>query len=60
MKDSHYVPKQECDTPIATWKRVNEVQDVLRDHELKQVEKAGGSIPVEEWIGYIQSGDERA
>lgn len=60
VKDSRYVPKAECDTPVASWKRVPEVSDVLRDHERKQVKEAGGEIPIEEWMGYVQSGDEKA
>lgn len=60
VQDSRYVPKEQCETPIATWKRTEPVQDILRDHELQQVEQAGGTIPIEEWIGYIQSGDEKA
>tara|TARA_R110002050_G_scaffold269917_2_gene412556 strand:+ start:97410 stop:98075 length:666 start_codon:yes stop_codon:yes gene_type:complete len=60
IKDSRYLPKAECETPVATWKRTEPVQDVLREHELKQVDDAGGAIPIEEWIGYIQSGDEKA
>jgi len=60
VKDSRYVPKAECETPIATWKRVNEVSDVLNDQERQQVEAAGGNIPIEEWMGYVQSGDEKA
>ncbi|WP_297809245.1 pyridoxamine 5'-phosphate oxidase family protein [uncultured Methylophaga sp.] len=60
VKDSRYVPKNECETPVATWKRVDEVQDVLKKHEREQVEKAGGQIAIEEWAEMVQSGDENA
>lgn len=60
IQDSRYVPKADEETPVATWKRVEPVQDVLREHELKQVEEAGGTISIEEWISYIQAGDEKA
>ncbi len=60
VKDSRYIPKADCETPVATWKRVEPVQDILRPHELEQVEQAGGTMPIEEWVGYIQSGDEKA
>jgi predicted pyridoxine 5'-phosphate oxidase superfamily flavin-nucleotide-binding protein len=60
VKSSRYVPQEDVETPVCEWKRVNAVQDVLRPHELQQVERAGGVIPVEEWIGRVQSGDENA
>lgn len=60
VKTSHYVPNNDCETPIATWKRVHEVQDVLKDNERHQVDKAGGAIPIEEWVDYVQKGDDRA
>jgi hypothetical protein len=60
VKDSRYVPKAECETPVAAWKRVNEVSDVLNEKERQQVEAAGGTISIEEWMGYVQSGDEKA
>lgn len=60
VKDSRYVPNAACETPIATWKRIEEVQDVLRPHELKQVTDAGGTMPAEQWFEYVLSGDEKA
>lgn len=60
VKDSRYVPKTDCETPVATWKRVNEVSDVINDKDRQRVEEAGGNITLEEWVGYVQSGDEKA
>ncbi|HEC75105.1 MAG TPA: pyridoxamine 5'-phosphate oxidase family protein [Methylophaga aminisulfidivorans] len=60
VKDSRYIPKEECKTPIAAWKRVDIMQDVLRENELSQVSEEGGTMPIEEWVGYIQTGDEKA
>jgi hypothetical protein len=60
LKDSRYVPKRDCETPVATWKRVEEVSDVLSEQERQQVEAAGGEIPIEQWMEYVVSGDEKA
>ena len=60
VKQSRYVPKDACETPIATWKRTDAVQDVLRPHEAEQVKRSGGEITIEEWIEQVQSGDENA
>ncbi len=60
VKDSHYVPKTDCETPVAAWKRVDEVNDVLSDKDREKVEKSGGTMPIEEWMSYVQSGDEKA
>lgn len=60
VKDSHYVPKADGETPVAAWKRVDEVNDVLSDKDRKRVEESGGTMPIEEWMSYVQSGDEKA
>jgi uncharacterized protein len=60
VKSSRYVPRENVETPVCEWKRLDTVQDVLRPHELAQVERAGGLITPEEWIGRVQAGDETA
>ena len=60
QKDSHYVPKAGQETPVATWKRIDGVNDVLNEQERRQVEAAGGVISPEEWMAYIEAGDEKA
>lgn len=60
VKDSRYIPKPECKTPVAAWKRIDGLQDVLREHELNQVAEEGGTMSIEEWFSYIQSGDDKA
>ena len=60
VKESRYTPRQDCETPIAEWKRVDAVQDVLRQHEKETVERLGGQIGVEEWMERVKSGDEKA
>ncbi|MCC7119954.1 MAG: pyridoxamine 5'-phosphate oxidase family protein [Gammaproteobacteria bacterium] len=59
VKASRYVPREEAATPLCAWKRIDGMQDVLRAHELEAVEQAG-NISVDEWVGYIVAGDERA
>jgi predicted pyridoxine 5'-phosphate oxidase superfamily flavin-nucleotide-binding protein len=60
VKTSRYVPQDDTETPVCEWKRVDAVQDVLRENERKQVERAGGAIPTEDWIARVQAGDESA
>jgi hypothetical protein len=60
VEPSRYVPRAECQTPVAGWKRIDLVQDVLRDHEVEQVLKGGGTIGIEEWMGHVASGDPKA
>jgi uncharacterized protein len=58
VNSSRYVPRENVETPVCEWKRIDAVQDVLRPHELAQVERAGGLITPEDWIGRVQAGDE--
>ncbi len=60
VKESRYVPKTDCETPIAEWKRTDAVQDVLRPGEAEKVEQSGGPISIEEWMERVKSGDENA
>ena len=60
IKESRYTPHAEEKAPIAEWKRVDAVQDVLRPHEKEIVEKSGGEISIEEWMERVKSGDEKA
>lgn len=60
VQDSRYVPRHNCETPIAEWKRTDAVQDVLRPREADIVDKTGGTIPIEEWMERVKSGDEKA
>jgi uncharacterized protein len=60
VKASRYVPQPGTETPVCEWKRIDAMQDVLRPKELAQVAQSGGTIPIEEWIGRVVTGDERA
>ncbi len=60
VKESRYVPNDACDTPVAGWKRIDNLQDVLRARDREAVERDGGPITAEEWVSRLQSGDENA
>ncbi len=57
---SRYVPRAGKDTPLATWKRTEDIQDFLPDRDAAKVGAAGGTIPTEQWIGMIIWGDPEA
>ena len=59
VRDSRYVPREHCETPLAGWKRLDLVQDILLEADLKKVELLG-TINIEEWVGKIQTGDPTA
>ncbi|MCH7695945.1 MAG: pyridoxamine 5'-phosphate oxidase family protein [Proteobacteria bacterium] len=53
---SHYVPGQKEKTPLAGWKRVDLVQDVLPRKDEGRPEKEGGIITLEDWVDDVQKG----
>ena len=59
-KTSRYVPRPDAETPVCEWKRIDGIQDVLRPNELAQVAASGGTIAIEEWMGRVVTGDEKA
>lgn len=59
VRDSRYVPRAECETPVAEWKRIDLMQDVIPEADLKKVEKIG-TIQIEEWIEKIKTGSPEA
>jgi predicted pyridoxine 5'-phosphate oxidase superfamily flavin-nucleotide-binding protein len=56
---SRYVPREAKETPLAEWKRVDLVQDVLSARDAAKAQ-AAGTIGVEEWIDKVKSGDPTA
>lgn len=56
---SRYVPRADVETPLCEWKRIDAVQDTLRPDEMAAVQKAG-QISVDEWMGRVFTGDEKA
>ena len=59
VRDSRYVPREHCETPLAGWKRLDLVQDILLEADLKKVDQLG-TINIEEWVGKIQTADPTA
>jgi uncharacterized protein len=59
VRDSRYVPREHCETPLAGWKQLDLVQDILLEADLKKVEQLG-TISIEEWMGKVQTGDPTA
>jgi len=59
VRNSRYVPRAECETPLAEWKRVDLLQDVLPPADLAKAQ-AKGTIDIMEWVGKIQSGADDA
>lgn len=56
IETSRYVPQVDRDTPVAEWKRIDLVQDVLPAKDIGRPEEAGGVITIEEWIDNVGKG----
>ena len=54
---SRYVPRDACETPMAEWKRIDGMQDVLPPKDQGRAEQAGGIITMEEWAGKVKAGN---
>ena len=54
---SKYVPRTECDTPLAGWKHIDKMQEVLPTRDQGRAEKEGGIITMEEWYEKVAEGD---
>jgi uncharacterized protein len=59
IASSRYVPRATCETPIAEWKRIDLVNDVLGPHDAAKVD-AVGTLGIAEWMGKVKSGDPSA
>jgi predicted pyridoxine 5'-phosphate oxidase superfamily flavin-nucleotide-binding protein len=57
---SRYVPKTECQTPLAGWKRIDVVQDALPAQDKGRADKEGGVLTPEEWYGKVAEGSHDA
>lgn len=54
---SKYVPQSDCATPLAQWKRINAVQDVLPERDKNVAQKLGGIITPDEYGAMLMKGD---
>jgi predicted pyridoxine 5'-phosphate oxidase superfamily flavin-nucleotide-binding protein len=59
LSPSRFVPRNACETPIAEWKRIDLIHDVLTPGDAARA-AAAGTIGIEEWIGRITAGDPNA
>ncbi len=54
---SQYVPRAACETPLAVWKRLDVVQDVLPPKDVGRAEKSGGVITFDEYVAKLMNGE---
>lgn len=59
VRDSRYIPRAQCETPLAGWKQVDLMQDVLNENDRQKAQDIG-IIPIETWIAKIQAGEDDA
>ena len=54
---SRYVPRAACETPLAVWKRIDAVQDVLPPKDIGKPAAAGGVITFDEYMAKLMQGE---
>jgi predicted pyridoxine 5'-phosphate oxidase superfamily flavin-nucleotide-binding protein len=59
VQPSRYVPREASETPLADWKRIDLLQDVLPARDAAKVQ-AAGTIGIEAWMDKVKSGDPTA
>jgi predicted pyridoxine 5'-phosphate oxidase superfamily flavin-nucleotide-binding protein len=57
LAPSQYVPRATCETPLAVWKRLDVVQDVLPPKDMGRPEKSGGVITMDEYFAKLMQGE---
>ncbi len=57
VDSSRYVPRAACETPLAEWKRIDMLQDVLPSKDHGRIERAGGTISMQEWADKAKAGN---
>ena len=57
IETSNYVPRKDRPAPLAAWKRIDDMQDVLPERDLKRVADAGGTITGRDYRDKILKGD---
>ena len=53
LKPSEYVPRSACETPVAPWKRVDDIQDCLPAKDRIRIEQEGGLMSRAEYETYL-------
>ncbi|MGE0821829.1 MAG: pyridoxamine 5'-phosphate oxidase family protein [Candidatus Binatia bacterium] len=59
LSSSPYVPREAAETPLAGWKRIDSLQDVLPKRDVAKAQKAG-VMSGEEWMDKLKRGDPTA
>ena len=59
VRESRYVPRENNETPLAGWKQIDGVGDVLVESDKKKKEQLI-SITVDEWMDKVRAGDPTA
>lgn len=57
VQASRYVPRANCETPLAGWKRIDMLQEDLPAKDQGRAHKAGGLVTIEDWFGKVAQGD---
>jgi hypothetical protein len=60
VRTSRYVPRADCDTPLAGWKRIDLIQEDLPARDQGRAAREGGLLSIEGWFGMVGAGDEKA
>jgi hypothetical protein len=61
-KPSEYVPRATCETPLAPWKRVDDMQASLPAKDRARVEQEGGVMSraeYEKYLAHLNNRDKR-
>lgn len=56
VASSNYVPKRDCNAPLAQWKRIDNLQESLPQRDKHIAEALGGTITTEEYIEMVVKG----
>ena len=57
VESSRYVPRADCHTPLAVWKRLDSVQDVLPPKDVGRPAQEGGELTLEQYMEKLMKGE---
>lgn len=57
IEDSKYLPKEGSKTPVAEWKKLDAVRDVLSNRDKEAVKSLGETLTMEEYAKKVSEGD---
>ena len=57
VKPSQYVPRADCETPFAVWKRIDAIQPALAAKDQGKAAGAGGLITMDEYFARVGRGE---